>query len=88
MNKIKLEKTFYLIAQYWLGELEGFVKIGDNKEEITKLFEERYMWKPNVLGITEESYELLEVNAKVIANNRGIIGKDINVSTKEVKNDD
>lgn len=67
MSKIDLNKTFYLIAKYWLGDLRGFIKIGDDKEEITKLFEERYMWKPNVLGITEESYELLEVNAKVIA---------------------
>lgn len=66
MAKIDLNKTFYLIAKYWLGELEGFIKIGDNKEEITKLFEERYMWKPNMLGITEESHELLEVNAKTI----------------------
>ena len=66
MAKIDLNKTFYLIAKYWLGELQGFIKIGDNKEEITKLFEERYMWKPNTLGITEESHKLLAVNAEVI----------------------
>lgn len=66
MAKINLNKTFYLIAKYWLGDLEGFIKIGDDKEEITKLFEEKYMWKPNTLGVTEESYELLEVNAKII----------------------
>lgn len=82
MNKIKLEKTFYLIAQYWLGELEGFIKIGDNREEIMKIFEDKYMWKPNTFGITEQSHELLEVNAKVIANNRGIIGKDISVGER------
>ena len=63
---IDLNKTFYLIAEFWLGDLRGFVKIGDDKEEITKLFEERYMWKPNTLGITEQSHKLLEVNAKVI----------------------
>ena len=27
MSKIDLNKTFYLIAQYWLGDLEGFIKI-------------------------------------------------------------
>lgn len=73
MTRIDLDKTFYLIAKYWLGQLQGFIKIGDNKEEITKLFEERYMRKPNTIGITEESYDLLEVNAKVIATDKEII---------------
>lgn len=76
MSKIDLNKTFYLIAKYWLGDLRGFIKIGDDKEEITKLFEERYMWKSNVLGVTEEGYELLEVNAKVIATDQDIIRGD------------
>ena len=66
MAKIDLNKTFYLIAKYWLGDLQGFIKIGDDKEEITKLFEEKYMWEPNTFGITEESHKLLEVNAKTI----------------------
>lgn len=66
MAKIDLNKTFYLIARYWLGDLQGFIKIGDDKEEIMKLFEEKYMWKPNTLGIMEESHKLLAVNAKVI----------------------
>ena len=72
--KIDLNKTFYLIAKYWLGELEGFIKIGDNKEEIMKLFEEKYMWKSNTIGVTEESYDLLEVNAKVIVTDQDLMG--------------
>lgn len=74
MTKIDFNKTFYLIARYWLGDLQGFIKIGDDKEEIMKLFEERYMWKPNTLGITEESYDLLEVNAKIISTDRDLMG--------------
>ncbi len=74
MSKINLNKTFYLIAEYWLGDLRGFIKIGDDKEEIMKLFEEKYMWKPNTIGITEQSHKLLEVNAKEIANDKEIIG--------------
>ena len=70
MDKKALEKTFYLIAKYWLGQLQGFVKIGDDKDEITKLFQDKYAWKPNVFGITEASYQLLEVNAKEIMNDR------------------
>ncbi len=68
MNKKEmLEKPFYLIAKYWLGNLEGFIKIGDNEEEITKLFEEKYMSTPeHNFGVTEESYSLLKVSASEI----------------------
>lgn len=75
MAKIDLNKTFYLIAKYWLGELEGFIKIGDNKDEIMELFRERYTWKENTFGVTEESHELLEVNAKVIATDQDYFKK-------------
>lgn len=75
MSKIDLNKTFYLIASYWLGDLRGFIKIGDDKEEIMKLFEERYMWKENTFGITEESYKLLEVNVKEIMTDRDYLDK-------------
>ena len=75
MNKIKLNKTFYLIAQYWLGELEGFIKIGDDKEKIMKIFRDKYTWKENTFGITEQSHELLEVNAKVIATDQDYLEK-------------
>ena len=34
--KIDLNKPFYLIAEYWLSNLKGFIKIGDDKEEIEK----------------------------------------------------
>lgn len=70
-----MNKTFYLIAQYWLGDLQGFIKIGDDKEEIMKLFEEKYMWKPNTFGVTEQSYKLLEVNAKVVATDQDYLNK-------------
>ena len=67
MNKEKLNNTFYLIAKYWLGSLQCFIMIGDNKEEIMKLYEEKYKSTPeHDWGVTEESYQLLEVNAKDI----------------------
>lgn len=55
--------------------LQGFIKIGDNKEEIIKLFEEKYMWKPNTLGITEQSHKLLEVNSRVIMTDKDLLNK-------------
>lgn len=61
-------KTFYLIAKYWLDDLVGFVKIGDDREEIMQLFKDKYEWNSkNNFGITEESYQLLECNAKELS---------------------
>lgn len=73
MTKEVFNKPFYLIVKYDLSGLVGFVKIGDDKEEIMKIFDERYMWKSNTLGITEESYQLLECNAKEIMNDRQVL---------------
>lgn len=61
--KVNYDKPFYLIAKYWLGELKGFIKIGDDREEIIKIFKDKYMGD---FGVTEQSFELLEVSAKVI----------------------
>lgn len=73
--RVNYDKPFYLIAEYWLGDLRGFIKLGDDKEEIKKIFEERYMWKPNTFGVTEISHELLEVNAKVIMTDKDYFNK-------------
>lgn len=27
--KLNLDKPFYLIAKYWLGDIKGFIKLGD-----------------------------------------------------------
>ena len=60
-------KTFFLIAKYWLDDLVGFVKIGDDREEIIKEFEKKYCWKAGDWGATEESYQLLECTAKELS---------------------
>lgn len=69
--KLNLDKPFYLIAEYWLGDLKGFIKIGDDREEIEKIFLDKYAWLPNTWGVTEQAYQLLEVSAKEIMNYRG-----------------
>ena len=74
--KLNLDKPFYLIAKYWLGDIKGFIKLGDDRKEIEEIFKEKYMWKTNTFGVTEESYELLEVNAKVIMTDQDIISEE------------
>lgn len=65
MNKKQLGDTYYLIVKYWLGVFDGLVKIGNDKEEIIKLFKDKYMTtNEHNFGITEEGFELIE--AKVI----------------------
>lgn len=54
--KLNLDKPFYLIAEYWLGDIKGFIKLGDDRKEIEEIFKEKYMWKPNTFGVTEERY--------------------------------
>ncbi len=81
--KLNLDKPFYLIAKYWLGDIQGFVKLGDDRKEIEDIFKEKYMWKPNTFGVTEESYELLEVNAKVIMTDNEYLNLNDEVETIE-----
>lgn len=70
-KKEMLEKPFYLIARYWLGKLDGFITIGDNEEEITELFNERYKSTlEHDFGVTEESYSLLKVSASEILDDK------------------
>lgn len=73
--KWNLDKPFYLIAEYWLGDIQGFIKLGDDREEMEKFFKEKYMWGPNALGVTEESHKLLEVNAKEIMDDQDCVKK-------------
>lgn len=83
--KIDLNKPFYLIAEYWLGDLKGFIKIGDDREEIEKIFLDKYAWLPNTWGVTEQTYQLLEVNAKEIMNYRGERNENNRVINKNSK---
>lgn len=60
--KYEKSKNYYVIAKLWLGKFESFITIGDNKEEITKLFNERYKsTEEHSFGVTEESFVLYEL---------------------------
>lgn len=73
-KEIDLNKTFYVIVRYWAGNIEGFVTLGDDKEEIIKIFEERYINKETYnTEVPKAQYKLLEVNGKEILNNEAKI---------------
>lgn len=61
--KIQDDKIYYVIAEYWLSELRGFIKIGDDKNEILELYNNRYNGD---FGVTEQSFELYEVKFKEV----------------------
>lgn len=49
MSKIDLNKTFYLIAQYWLGDLEGNLGLLKySKEEIREMITENNNGNDNI----------------------------------------
>ena len=83
--KLNLDKLFYLIAEYWLGDFQGFVKISDDKEEIEKIFLDKYAWLPGSFGVTEQTYQLLEVKAKEIINYRGEKNENSRIISKSIK---
>ncbi len=66
---IDLNKTFYVIVRYWAGNIDGFVTVGDDKEEIIEIFNERYMKAEEKMEVEGSSYKLLEVKGKEILNN-------------------
>ena len=63
--KIQNDKIYYIIAEYWLSELRGFISISDNKNEILELYN-KYAGD---FGVTEQSFKLYEVNFKEVINN-------------------
>lgn len=67
--KIDLNKTFYLIARYWGGNIEGFVNLCDDREEAIKIFNDRHIKNKINSKFDGSSYKLLEVKGKEILNN-------------------
>ena len=61
--KIQSDKTYYVIAEYWLSELRGFITIGDDKNEILELYNNKYNCD---FGVTEQSFKLYEVKFKEV----------------------
>ena len=61
--KIQNDKIYYVIAEYWLSELRGFIKISDDKNEILELYNNRYNGD---FGVTEQSFKLYEVKFKEV----------------------
>lgn len=61
--KIQDDKIYYVIAEYWLSELRGFITIGDDKSEILELYNNKYTGD---FGITEQSFKLYEVKFKEV----------------------
>lgn len=61
--KIQNNKIYYVIAEYWLSELRGFIKINDNKNEILELYNNKYNGD---FGVTEQSFKLYEVKFKEV----------------------
>lgn len=67
-----INQPIYLICRFWCGEFCEIVKFSTegkkDLEEMKKIFQEKYAWKENTFGITEQTYELIEIDLKTILN--------------------
>lgn len=69
--KIIENKKYYIIGRCWLGEIDGFTKLGDDKEEAIELYNKYYNKKNGFdFGVTEESFHLYEVEFKEMEVNK------------------
>jgi hypothetical protein len=58
-------KPLYAIAfceMYDFKSLTGIV--GDNYDEIKKIYDEKYAWKRNEIGVTEYNYRIIKIDIK------------------------
>ena len=55
-------KPLYAIAWYDMYTFMGLTGIvSDNYDEIKEIYDEKYAWKPNQIGVTEYSYRIVEI---------------------------
>lgn len=64
-EQFKGKRPLYAIAFYDMYDFKYITgEISDNIEEIKKIYDEKYSWKPNQVGVTEYHFEIVEVNFK------------------------
>jgi len=64
-EQFKGKRPLYAIAFYDMFDFKYITgEISDNIEEIKKIYDEKYAWKPNQVGVTEYHFEIVEVNFK------------------------
>lgn len=60
-------KPLYMIAYYDMYNMMSLTGIvSDDYEEIKKIYDEKYAWKPNQMGVTEYHYEIVKINVEVM----------------------
>lgn len=62
-------EKLYVIAFYNMYNFQSITgDISDSYEEIKKIYDEKYAWKPNQIGVTEYHYEIVEISMKEVKN--------------------
>ena len=60
-------KPLYAIAWYDMDIFMGLTGIvGDNYDEIKKIYDEKYAWKSGQIGVTEYNYRIVEISMKEV----------------------
>lgn len=62
-------EKLYVIAFYDMYNFQSITgDISDSYEEIKKIYDEKYAWKPNQIGVTEYNYRIVEISMKEVKN--------------------
>lgn len=60
-------KPLYAIAFYDMCTFQSLTgEVSDNYDELKKIYDEKYAWKPNQIGVTEYHYEIIVITTKII----------------------
>lgn len=60
-------KPLYAIAFYDMYTFKSLTgEVSDNYDELKKIYDEKYAWKPNQIGITEYNYRIVEISMKEV----------------------
>jgi hypothetical protein len=58
-------KPLYAIAFYDMCTFKSLTgEVSDNYDELKKIYDEKYAWKPNQIGVTEYHYEIITITIK------------------------
>ena len=60
-------KPLYAIAFYDMYSFQSLTgEVSDNYDELKKIYDEKYAWKPNQIGVTEYHYEIIVITTKIV----------------------
>jgi len=79
-------KPLYAIAFYEMYDFKSLTGIvGDNYDEIKKIYDEKYAWKRDEIGVTEYNYRIIKIDIKDVLEKDNTDNEDYKKKYEELK---